>query len=154
MNKKLYEVINPSDEITFYAPSDKVAVAAVLVCGEGQWGATRIEDDGDVDVGGMLLFSDEEQTNKYLQKWLRTSDLGYVLDHYGEEIATALESMAIMSSSERYAYDEAVNAIRDPVARKKYIKKVNNHNRTSLNDITSYAHKMAEKVREKIKKGK
>ena len=70
MNKQLYEVINPSDEITFYATSDKVAVAAVLVCGEGQWGATRIEDDGDtIDVGGMALFADEEQTEKYLQKF-------------------------------------------------------------------------------------
>ena len=138
MNKQLYEVINPSDEITFYATSDKVAVAAVLVCGEGQWGATRIEDDGDtIDVGGMALFADEEQTEKYLQKWLGTSDLGYVLDHYGEEIATALESMAIMSPSERYAYDEAVTAIEDPTARKEYIDKVNDRNRTSLNDITS-----------------
>lgn len=37
----IYEVINPSDAITFKAEDEKLAVATVILLGEGQYGLHR-----------------------------------------------------------------------------------------------------------------
>ena len=52
----LYEFVNISDAITFYAPDDDIAFAVSLYIGNGNCSCKRIDPDGDKDVKDSALY--------------------------------------------------------------------------------------------------
>ena len=51
----LYELINPSDPVTFEAPDLKVAALVTIILGQGQYGAQPVDDSAE-GVPIMLFF--------------------------------------------------------------------------------------------------
>lgn len=136
-NWKLYELINPSDTITFYAPDDEVAIACALIVGRGQYAAS--DEDGN-NVGGMA-FSDME---KWITEWFGSSDgLDTLLTERKAEVVEALESFATMSRAARHVYDTAMEHITDPAVRTAFKAQIQDRERTSMNNITEFAWKNA-----------
>jgi hypothetical protein len=142
---ELYELINPSDCVTFHAPSNQVAIAVSLLVGRGQYPARRCSDD--TSVGGLLLFATEEQTEAMLAKWFVGVALEAWIDAHRDEVIAALEDCATMSVSDRQTYDAACAAITEPSKLATFKAEVQDKKRTSMNDISGYAWKMAAKMR-------
>ena len=46
-----YELVNPSDKITFEAPNYESALLATLMVGKGYYGAEPVDNNGDVIEG-------------------------------------------------------------------------------------------------------
>jgi len=132
--KCLYEVISPSDSVTFYAPNDSIARMVVLLVGEGKYGLTK-EDGTQIDC--MLLFMDDSQIDKKSQEWFGTS-FGGVFDvflaQHIPEVIDALNSFATMTPKERFMYDEAMKQF-DRDGQERYRQIIQDKVRTSLNDI-------------------
>lgn len=127
----LYEIINPSDALTMYAPDLVTAGVAVAILGHGQYGVE----------GTPILFGWDEWFEgngiQDLDIWLDQSD-------NLKSVAQCLRSVALGSVEERKYYDAALEAITDDAARKKFIADRNDRRRSSMNDIETRAHKLAD----------
>ncbi|MDD5542860.1 MAG: hypothetical protein PHX83_06765 [Acidobacteriia bacterium] len=141
---KLYEVINPSDAVTFYAPDDATAVAVALTLGEGHYGAKRCEDD--VSVGGLLLFCKEKEAEQRIFGWLNGSFPEWC-DAHDEALTAALESCAtVAGQDDRFVYDKACSGL-SGAELEAFKAEVQDRNRSSINDITGRAWKYAKVLR-------
>lgn len=110
----LYELINPSDPITFHAADDAVAACVAIAVGEGHFAAKRTGADGDaVDVGGFALFCDEAECERRIEGWLGTS-LKEFLGARARDVADALDSLAPVRLEERATYDQLLADCVDP----------------------------------------
>lgn len=142
----LYEVINPSDPVTFHAPDNAIAIAVVVLLGRGSYAA---EDESGNNVGGMALFLSEEKVQALLVEWLGPHEsLGAWIHLHAETIIAALESCAVMPRGERQTYDLAMAAITDEDKRKAFRDAVLDKRRSSLNNICARAWEMAAALRE------
>lgn len=130
---KLYEVINPSDAVTFEAESDDVAAIAVLFLGRGKYGCT---DEQGSDVLPLLLFGSDGWIEKFCAD-RKLADLSDFLSANAEALAKALESTSVCSLANRKALVAAVGP--DPVALERW----NEAKRSSLNNICAAARKLA-----------
>lgn len=137
---KTYNVSNPSDPVTMKADSLNVAAAAVILLGNGAYGA----DDG--EGGSTPVFFGWDN-------WLEEHDmaeLGEWIDDHLAEIATALESVMLGTVDDRADLDAALEAITDDEKRREFIAQRNDRRRSSLNDIETKAHRIAALLREKL----
>lgn len=131
----VYKLVNPSDPYTFKADSYEIAALTVLCMGT-QYGATPQKDRESIPV---FLFTDAEEW--YKENFNRSIEDGLKANH--KEVAEALLSMLYGGFEERDTYEMALESITD--AEKEKVFKEKWHDRhSSLNDIGSYAHKMAE----------
>lgn len=131
----VYKLVNPSDPYTFKADSYEIAALTVLCMGT-QYGATPKNGDENVPV---FLFTDAEEW--YKENFNHSIEDGLKANR--ESAADALSSMLYGGFKERDTYEMALESITD--AEKEKVFKEEWHNRhSSLNDIGSYAHKMAE----------
>ncbi len=133
---KLYEVINPSDAATFYAPNLEIAVVAMLLLdgGRGAYGASAV--DGTED-GPCLMFGGEE--------WLRDRGLWPVhewVDAHKAELREALASVALGSAAERADFDDAIATIPE-TERAAFIARRNDRRRSSMNNFEARAYDLA-----------
>ncbi len=142
----LYEIVNPSDAVTFLAPDDAVARAVVLVIGNGAYGLNEINDGHSRDVPCLLLFASKETTERMLVEWFGPGSLAAFLDERWTDVAAALGSAQNLRPRERFYYESAI-ARMTPEAAEKYKLEVEDHNRTSLNEIVKYAWSMAKAKR-------
>lgn len=141
-NKQMiYEFITPSDAITFVADDEKLAIAVAIVLGKGKAGCS---DENGNDLPTMYLFSkdpDKEISDK----------LGMPLKKFWEDnrenIITCLESFAYGNIRERKGYDDAIEAITDPVKLKEFKAKHEDRNRSSMNQWVKYAWDLAESLK-------
>lgn len=127
---KLYDIINPSDAMTMYAPSDVVAGVAVALMGNGKFGVE----------GSPVLFGWDE--------WFTAngiSDLSAWVKEHAAEVGAALRSVALGSRNDRADYDAALAAIDCPDKRAAFIAARNDRRRTSMSDWETYAHKLADR---------
>lgn len=136
-NLKEYEFINPSDPYTFLAKNFEIATLTVFVIGT-QYGAKS--KDGSEEVPVFFLGGSDEW---YQEQFGRTVEEG--INTYKKEIAEALASFMLGDFEDRKRYDAALNAITDPDKKKEFIE-VWQDGRSSINDIGTYAHKIAEKL--------
>jgi hypothetical protein len=136
---KLYEIVNPSDPVTFEAPSDEVAAAAVLSLGEGFYGCQGEDDRRVLPI--LAFFSGA------FEPWAKEnpSVMAVLSAEPGSEaalaVAAALESTAVCSLENRAALVAAVG--RDPGA----VDRWNEARRSSLNNICRAARKLAGRIR-------
>lgn len=144
---KLYEVINPSDAATFYAPNLNVAVVAMLFLDDfrGAYGAEAV----DGSESGPILFG--------VADWLREQGLmkpdaddfvdGWI-DEHREQIADALASVALGTPNDRADFDDMRAALADqPEKWAEFIERRNDRRRSSINNFEGYAHHIAERLR-------
>ena len=128
---KLYEIINPSDAMTMYAPTPVLAGVAVALMGNGKLGVE----------GSPILFGWDE--------WLKENGIedlsAWVKDH-AAEVGTALRSVALGSVNDRRDYDAALAAIDCPEKRAAFIVARNDRRRSSMSDWETWAHQLADRI--------
>ncbi len=142
----LYDLINPSDPVTFYAPSFTVAAAATIILGEGKLGASPVGEEG--EEVPLLAFADQA----YFDGWVQ--GLGYesfseMLNENRSETVACLRTFATVSPDERKIYDLALRAITDDEKRTEFLEAWDDAKRSSLNQITNVAHRLADQLERK-----
>lgn len=133
-----YKLINPSDPYTFIASSNEVAVLTVF-CLSTHYGAEA--KDGSFEVPLFFWGGDKEW---YQEQFGHSTDDG--LSEKKIEVANALESFMYGNFQDREIYQSALRAIDDDEKREKFIAEWQDR-RSSLNDIGTYAHKLAKKLK-------
>jgi hypothetical protein len=138
----LYELINMSDGITFYAPDDTTACAVALITGGGHY-AAHTADDEERDAGGMLLFASEERIKTFMAEKFGPEEFEPWYQLHESEVADALDSLAVVGADVRPTYDLAIQAY--PGHRAIH----HDRCRSSMNDICGRAWKRAASMRAK-----
>lgn len=141
-----YEIVNPSDKVTFLAPDDAVARAATLLVGSGNYGLRDVTDGKSMNVHCMLLFTSEQATERLLAEWFGPGSLKAFLDARWPEVAAALASAQNLDAAHRKDYEEAIAGMTKEKA-EKYRREVEDRHRSSLNQIVKYAWSLAKRTR-------
>lgn len=123
----LYELITPSDPITFKAEDDKVAFFCAVYLGGGKAGCENAETRE--SIPSLLLFVDDQV--KYANDYLGVEIEKFTSDNL-QKIADCFHSFAYVSARERRTYDDAVGAITDPNKLKEFKTLHEDRNRTSM----------------------
>ena len=142
----LYEIINPSDAVTFHAPDDKIARAVVLGLGGGKYGLKRWEDGKSTDVPCLLLFLPEAGVRSLLIAWFGSTDLKVFLAEHRTEIVAALESCQNVGPGKREDYEAKLAAQPTAAKRRAFAKLYEDGHRSSMNMITKFAWQSAKTV--------
>ena len=130
---ELYEFINISDCITFYADNDDYARAVTLLLGEGKAGCKK-QDGTQLDYC-FTAFGESAPQEVYdsIKTMLTTKDI---------RLIDALKSCACVSFDKREIFDDYTNKGNDEEKWQKWDKK----HRTSLNDFCGWARKFAKRL--------
>lgn len=139
--KILYDVVNPSDPVTFEAKSFEAALGAILLVSNGNYAARPVRPDDAEEVPMFLLGMGVEE---YFEKRGETIE-GFVESHY-DDIIDALKSFATVEPRERNHYDARLGRISDPDKRKAFIRNWDDKHRSSMNRITLRAHDLARQL--------
>lgn len=145
----IYEIINPSDTVTFIADDSLVAQAATILLSGGQFGLCDSEGES---YPTMMMFLGEEQSERRLGEIFGGDDAKSFIEFSKEriaDIADALDTVAIVGFGGREDYDRRLAIAEDKDA---YRLAWDRKNGTSLNGIASGAWSMAKEYRESIKK--
>lgn len=142
----LYQLINPSDCVTFYAADQRVAIMAELLVTRGK-GAVQPAHEGGESVGFFFMLPDMEEA---IQKAIGQG-MSAFLDDHAEEVIEALKSFSVASPAERDIYDDAVRAITDPEQLAAFKERHDDRQRTSINQICQAAWQMAAILQKQIK---
>ena len=134
--KELYEFINPSDCITFYADNDEYARAVTLLLGEGKAGCKK--QDGTQLEHCFTAFGNPAPQEVYdsIEKMLKDKDI---------KLIEALKSCACVGFGERTIYDDYT----EKGTNEEKWQKWDEVHRTSLNDFCGWARKFATVILEK-----
>jgi hypothetical protein len=144
----IYELINPSDPITYAADEDIVACAVGLLLGAGKAGMQRVGAEPEaLEVLPILLFASEEATRAVLKaRGLDIDTLNqWIYDHY-EAVASCLESALYGSARDRELFD-AMTAGLSPDERRRRQTAWNDRKRSSVNDYSTYSIQLAARLR-------
>jgi hypothetical protein len=144
----IYNLINPSDTITFLAPSKKIATLLCIALADGKYAANAYSEDDkrlEAEDAPLLMFADEAAICGALQE--PPESLDSVLERHEAELITALESMAYVNVGDRPLYDAKLASLADAAERKAFIEEWDERKRTSLNAIVKAAHRMAAAMR-------
>lgn len=128
--KNIYEFINPSDCITFYADSDEYARAVTLLLGEGKAGCKK-KDGTQLDYC-FTAFGNPAPQEVY-------DSIKIMLKEKDMKLIDALKSCACVSFDEREIFDDYTNNGTDEEKWQKWDEK----HRSSLNDFCGWARKFA-----------
>lgn len=135
-----YNLVNPSDPVTFEAPDLKIAALVTLILGHGQYAADPYDDSAE-GVPLMPFGGAEEWWNEHFQEPMENA---WKSDR--ERLAAALRSVCYGSITDRELYDSALRAITDAEKRAGFIAEWNDCNRSSMNNIMGLAHSIAERL--------
>lgn len=133
-----YELINPSDPYTFIAKDLETAALVVFLLSTA-YGAIPKDGGGEIPI---FLFGGA--TEWYEQEFGRTPDDGAAAKK--ADIADALESFMFGHFEDRRRYNLALNSITDPERKAAFIEEWQDGH-SSLNDIGTYAHNLAARLR-------
>lgn len=140
----LYNIINPSDPMTFRAPDLQIAALSMFLLSEGKFGADSLEDGGeDVPIfitGGAQAWWGERFDETIDAAIMRRADA----------IADALDSLVYGEQDLRVDFDAQLSAIEDETARSAFIRDWNEDHRVSDNNIADAAAGISEQLREKF----
>lgn len=133
---KLYELINPSDDYTFRAPSLEVAGACAVLLSSG-FGARCL--DGDSEETTPILFGWNE--------WLQDRGMNKAwFDAHVQQIADAFDSFLIGGQNEREDV-ESMLALLDDDKRERWRADRQDRHRSSINQIGERAYDYAKNLR-------
>ncbi len=134
------EVINPSDQITLSGENYEAVALAVMLMGEGKYGAREI--GGDCDVPPFLFGGhDEWMSDKFGRS---VSDSLGAIDR--SLIASVLESAVIGNETSRIGYEKVASKL-DGVELEQWRDEYHDRERSSMNDICGRAWAMAKNLR-------
>lgn len=139
----IYELINPSDKITFIANDDQCAFFVTVILGKGKYGCQNIDTGKSMET--ILMFASERQIDETINQNLGSS-LSEFLKKRKDDVINSLKSFAYLSGDERRIYDSACEAITDPDKLNEFKSKHEDHNRTSMSRIVKSAWMYAEKL--------
>ena len=143
---RLYEIINPSDCVTFHAPDDPTAVAIVLAIGEGAYGARCCKSGN--NVGGLLLFATNAVVEAKFLEWFGT-DFETFANSHKVEMAEALLDCATVEPEAREVYEEACRRQDSLEDLLEFKAQVEDRNCSSANDIVGRAWVLGRELRRK-----
>ena len=133
---KLYELVNPSDPYTFYAPSVEVAGLASAMLSPS-FGASPV--DGEGESSPVMFGWNEWMKEKGIDdEWIAENKLA---------IADALDSFLIGNANRRADVESMVEMLPDD-KKAEWRGSRQDRNRTSLNQIGESAYKLAKQLRE------
>lgn len=143
----LYNLINPTDSVTFNAADTQIAALTVLLLSNGKFGADCIdgsEADEDVPIflkGGALAW------------WAERYDqpIDKVAVARMPELVSALRSFVFGTPKERKTYDTALAALSDPVTREKFARNWALKHSSSTAEIDKMAEQVAQMLEENQK---
>lgn len=141
---KTYEIVNMSDAYTFRADDVRVAQAACLLLGSGQY---ALKDEDGEDVLPLLMFGADEWLD---ENFGGMDGLAEFMDNNMDKIADCLDTVMSFGIKHRKHYDKAIEGM-DEEEREKYRLETHDENRSSLNNIGQYAWDLAEKMRARAK---
>jgi len=124
----IYELINPSDDWSFEAPSDKIAFLVSLIVGEGQTPASR-----DGWQGGMYILGLGDPNKDFQEQF--NEQLEGAFTRHKTEIVESLKSFVIKRKEAPTGM--TLNELRT----------WNDKHRSSLNDWGGYAHELADRIK-------
>ncbi len=129
---ELYEFVNPSDMITFYAPDNDIAEAVGLLVGRGKAGIAYTDEKRNKDLipNTMTMFSGYD--NGQEARILKT------LKNRLDEIVAAGKTFAVCGPEFREEYDELTENSTNAAQ----IAKWDDKHRSSMSDWCSYARGM------------
>lgn len=136
---QLYEFINMSDKITFYAKDDDIARAVTLLLGEGKAGCKN--KDGEQLENCFTAFGNPAPDEVYEQ-------IENFVKEGNQDLINSLNTVACCDFDEREIYDEYTE---NSTNQEKW-DKWDNKNRTSLNNFGKYARKLANAILSKKQK--
>lgn len=142
----LWELINPSDKITFKAETHELAAIAVGIMG-GQYGAQELDTEAEPRNVPLFLFGGTEE---YFQKTFGKTIAESFETCDKVTLAEVFESFLIGSMAERRAYEKALSVLpeEDKAAFKAdWLDK----ERSSMNNICARAEHYARALREPAK---
>ena len=139
-----YELINPSDPYTFLADSHETAALVVFLI-SALYGARS--QDGSTEVPVFILGGAAEW---YRGIFGRTPDDGLSVKR--QEVAKSLDSLMYGHFEDRRMYEAALAAITDS-GKKEEFKAAWQDGRSSLNDIGTYAHELAKRLKDGLSDG-
>ena len=145
-NNMEYELINPSDPYTFIAEDFETAALVVLALSPA-YGA--VSKDGSQKVPVFIFGPSNMADEWYTEQFGRTATEG--LEAKKLPLAASLESMMLGGFEDRKRYSAALEAITDEKKRQRFIEQWQD-GRSSLNDIGTRAHKIAEWIKTKNKR--
>lgn len=134
-----YELINPSDPYTFIAEDSETAALVVFSLSPA-YGA-HPKDEGNEGVPIFIFGGGAEW---YRETFGRTPDEGLLAKK--NAVADALDSMMLGGFEDRKRYHAALDSITDPEKKEKFIAEWQD-GRSSLNDIGTFAHALAKRIR-------
>lgn len=138
---KTYELINPSDAITFQGDDLVAAGVAIILLGRGAFGLT--DEKGEQAVPLMLFGG--------IDDWLAKNNIKdmaqYIADNT-DAIADFLETVCYGSLDERLAFDEACKRM-TPEKAAEHREWWNDRKRSSMNNIGAGALRLAKQLRKK-----
>lgn len=141
-----WELINPSDKITFKADSHELACLAVGLLG-GKYGATELDKEGEGEprTVPLWLFGGADE---YFQKHFGRDVAGSFTACDKRALAEVYDSFLIGSMSERWAFEKAMSVILDE-DKAAFKEQWQDRERSSMNDICAYAYNLARGLRNK-----
>ena len=140
----LYDLVNPSDAVTFYASSREVALVVTFMLGRGMYAANAIDEDGrtledsDLDIPLFIMgygiddFLDENDIS-----------LNDTADDHRQEIIESFESFCTGTARERRLFESALSYMDDQEQKGSFVAEWDDRQRSSLNDITNSAYELA-----------
>ena len=140
MEKRTYEISNPSDAYTMQASDLKVAQMAALLLGQGAYGLQ--DADGNTALPIFLLGGGKEFVLREF------GVVGPWIDANRDALADALESVQIGGIRERRELDDALSCMATE-NRAEYLKRRHERLRTSQNNIGQAAWDLAARLRER-----
>ncbi len=148
----LYEIVNPSDTVTFYAKDHTIAHAVILILGEGKYGCKCLEDAR--FKATLFIFMNEKDTERELQRIFGPDGMGAFLKSNCEDIARSLNTCAVTTFLGLKEFDERFSCALANGLDEQFKNDWNEKHRTSMNNICSLAHQYAKQVIEMGKEKK
>lgn len=152
-----YDLINPSDAVTFTAPSLPVAFLATCLISTS-YAATPLDEEGqplepeaakDWEVP-MFLFGGAREWAA--ERWpdlvtaTRDEWAEPLLQAHKPELIACLRTFCTGSWKDRKLFDSALAAIDDPEKRAAFLADWDDKKRSSLTEITNRAHRIADRL--------
>lgn len=140
----IWNISNPSDPVTLKSDDHLLVALATCILGRGKYAAEEIGGERKVP---FFLFggSDDwfkDTFNQSFEEAFTAADQ--------EKLADVLDTAALGSPSQREGYDKILDRLDTPEERNQWRAEYHDKERTSLNNICSYAWAYAEAIRQQV----
>lgn len=151
---KLWDLINPSDRVTFRAADLQIALFVAIAVGDGAYGATEILENGEAGLKVPLFLmngrnaADDFCMENWNLPWEQVE--ATVISDRPKELCEALSSFIYGDAGDRKLIEELLAALPDEATRETRLAEWNDERRSSMNNIAGRANQLAKVVREII----